>query len=432
MWKVRVSTIVDRIHWWIFGNPISSEMRRFLDNLTFSFFFGFLASLVLFLVNATMGRALGPSGFGEYNYFLSLAMSSTFFFLLGTNISSTRYISDILYERRRGALLSAAVFIVFLQATALAILVFILRVGLTVKFDVTTNIIVLMFIFGLIFSMRELFGSTLRALGYFKQESVIKLVDAGIVVCFSLVLYALFGTSFRYTHYVFSFIAGATIFSIFAFYILRHHFSKFSVKDITLLFQYNKFLIIAGISGLLLTSEKAFIGKYVGGSELGLYSAYYASSQATVSAIGIMFMNVFWPNVIKNKENLQPVIEKLKIIFYRYFPVWLILNCISTSTLLFFFGKQYPHTIPWIILFATSSLLNITFFVFMSILNIHEIGRATIINTIIYSVMVLSIVLLKNIPMYLLVQIITYSVAILYIHWRIKEKYLTNKVTLGV
>lgn len=405
---------------------MSDEMRLFLENLSFSFFLGVFTSGILFVVNVSAGRILGPVGYGEYNYFLSLATSSTFFFLLGNNSSSTRFISDQRHKERKDAILSAAVSLTLIQAAAFFVFVYAFRGFLGDKLALGNSSILLIFFFGLIFSFRELFDSFLRALGFFKRQSAIKFLDSIFVILSFFAFYFLSQETFTYLYYAVSLMVGATIFLLVAIYFLRKRFVLFTWKDVVLLLHYNKFLIIAGVSGLILSSDKVFIGKYIGNIELGIYSAYYTSSQTVISTVAIAFMNIFWPVVIKNKENLKPIIKKLETAFYKYFPLWLVLNILSGSLFLLFFGHEYPFQLTLMLLFSLASLLNIILFVFMGILNIDQIGRATLINLVIYSSMVSSIVLFRSVYGYLMAQIIIYVLATIYVRKRIHVNYFNG------
>ena len=174
-------------------------------------------------------------------------------------------------------------------------------------------------------------------------------------------------------------------------------------------------MIIGGFSGFIIGLEKVFIGKYIGTESLGNYSAYYASSQMIISNFGILFMNIFWPTIVKNKENIVVVVNKLSKIFFRYFPVWVALNFISISFFIFLYGKQYHMGVILILLFSVASLLNVFFFVFMTILNIDKISRAILVNMLVYGILILSIVIFRSIPAYLVVQIVIYLIGIMYV-----------------
>lgn len=423
MFREKAIVFVEKLHEKIFHHAISDEMKLFLENLSFSFFLGILTSGVLFVVNVSAGRIFGPVGYGEYNYFLSLATASTFFFLLGNNSSGTRFVSDQRYKERKNAILSAAVFLTLIQATVFFVLVYLSRDFLGDKLALSSFSILLVFFFGLVFSFRELFDSFLRALGFFKRQAAIKFLDSIFVILVFSFFYLFSQGTFTYSYYAASLMIGAAVFLLVAIYLLRENFVLFTWNDVVLLLHYNKFLIIAGVSGLILTSDKAFIGAYIGNTELGIYSAYYTSSQTVISTIAIVFMNIFWPVVIKNKENLKPIIKKLETIFYRYFVLWFILNALSGSVFLLFFGNEYPFQLALMCLFSLASLLNIIFFVFMGILNIDQIGRATLINMVIYSFMISSIILFRSVYAYLIAQIIIYVLATVYVRRRIRINY---------
>lgn len=426
MFRKKVIILFEKLHETIFHHAMSGEMKIFLENLSFSFFLGILTSGALFIVNVFAGRVLGPIGYGEYNYFLSLATSSTFFFLLGNNSSSVRFASDEKYKERKNSILSAAVFLTFVQAIVFFIFVYFLRDFFGQKFSLSNFSILLVFFFGLVFSFRELVDSFLRALGFFKRQSAIKFLDSIVVAFVFFSFYYFSRETFIYPYYAISLMVGAFIFLFVATFSLRKNFSFFVWSDIMLLLRYNRFLIIAGISGLILSSEKVFIGKYIGNAELGIYSAYYTSSQTVISTIAIVFMNIFWPVVIKNKENLKPVIEKLETIFYKYFVLWLVLNALSGSIFLLFFGEEYPFQLTTMLLFSMASLLNIIFFVFMGILNIDQIGKATLISITIYACMMSSIILFRNISIYLIAQIMIYVLATIYVRRRIRINYFKS------
>lgn len=426
MLREKVKVFAEKLHEKIFHHAMSDEMKLFLENLSFSFFLGVLTSGLLFVTNISAGRILGPAGYGEYNYFLSLATSSTFFFLLGNNSSGTRFVSDQKYKEKREALLSASIFLTLIQAAVFFVFVYAFRGFLGDKLDLSDSSILLIFFFGLIFSFRELFDSFLRALGFFKRQSAMKFLDSIFVILAFFSFYFLSRKTFTYLYYVASLMAGATIFIVAALYSLRKRLVFFTWDDVVLLLHYNKFLIIAGVSGLILSSDKVFIGKYIGNAELGVYSAYYTSSQTVISTIAIVFMNIFWPVVIRNKENLKPIVKKLEIAFYRYFILWFILNVLSGSTFLLFFGNEYPFQLILMLLFSLASLLNIIFFVFMGILNIDQIGRATFINLVIYSFMVSSIILFRSVYAYLIAQILIYVLAAIYVRKMIHVNICKN------
>lgn len=413
--KQKMMSIAEVLHLRIFGNEMSDAMREFLGHLSWSFFGGIIAAVIMFVVNILAGRFLGPLGYGEYNYIYSMAASLTFFFLLGNNQSSIRHIADEEYRNRRSKILSALLFLTIIQSIVLFIIIFVFRNTLSEKLNLGVNIVYFIVFMGFVFSFKELFDSFLRSLGLFKKQSLVRAMDALLVLLFFILFIHIFKGDIKYLHYAWAMMAGA-IFSALAFlYLTGCQFSKFGKKEIFTIFNYNKFLIIGGFSGFIMSLEKVFIGKYMGIESLGIYSAYYASSQMIISNLSILFMNIFWPTVVKNKENVGAILKKIETLFFKYFPAWIIFNFISISFILLLYGKQYPVYWLFILLFSASSLLNVFFSILMSIMNIDKISQTIPINFTIYGVLILSIAIFKSIPAYLMVQIIIYLIGIVYV-----------------
>lgn len=413
--KLKLITLTEVLHLRIFGHEMSDEMRKFLKNLSWSFFGGMIAALIMFVVSVVAARFLGPLGYGNYNYLLSLASSSVFFFLLGNNQSGIRYISDKEHSNRKRSLLGALFFLTIFQSLVFFVVIVLFNGEIVRKFNLSTNVVYLVFFWGLIFAFKELLDSFIRSLGLFKNQSWIKIGDAFLVFITFISFFVIYKRELIYIHYIWAMMVGA-LFSIVVYgFFIRNKFGKFSKVELSLIFNYNKFLIIGGISGFIMGLEKVFIGKYVGIESLGIYSAYYASSHMIISNLGILFMNIFWPAIVENKDNIKPVIDKINKILFKYFPIWFLINVISVIFFMLLYGKQYPMQLPLILLFSASSLLNIGFFIMMNFMNINRILHSTIINAIIYILLISSILAFKSIPAYLMVQIIIYLIGIVYI-----------------
>lgn len=161
---------------------------------------------------------------------------------------------------------------------------------------------------------------------------------------------------------------------------------------------------------------------------MGIYSAYYTASQTVLSALALIFMGVFWPMVIEHKHNIEIIIKKLDILFYKYFIVWCFINSVNISVIMFFFGSEYPFDITLAILFSISSLFNIFFFVYLNLLKIDQIKRAAIISVIVYGTMVSSVFLIGDIAKYVGCQIIIYVIALFYIRRAFFPKFVFNKI----
>lgn len=414
----RTVTLLELLHRRIFGEEISDVMREFLKNLSFSFFGGVVAAAIMFGVNIMAGRVLGPLGYGTYNYLLSLAAASVIFFILGNSTGAIRFLSDENYRERKGRFLSAAVGITVMQGSIFSLIALLMVEYLELKLGLGRPFLVLVFIFTLVLALKEMFDSFLRSFLKIKEQAFFRVVDALLV--FGLFIY-LFSEHSPITpeKYVYAVIFGAVLFSICSIFLLRKEFAPFSLLEVKELLNYNRHLLLAAFGGFLLSFDKIIIGNLIGAESLGIFSAYYASSQLIVSNLGLIFMNAFWPFVIKNKDNLGVILSKIDLLFMKFLPPVVVLNALSITLFITLYGEAYPVRLDLILLFALASIANIVFFVYISLLNIDHVARSAIISLLINILLIGTLAISRNIPTYLAMQIVLYPFSILLIRRKI-------------
>ena len=91
--KQRLFQIAEIIHLRVFGHAMSDEMRKFLGNLSWSFFGGIIAAGIMFAVNILAGRWLGPEEYGKYHIVLALGQVFVIPMLMGMNTSAAYHIA---------------------------------------------------------------------------------------------------------------------------------------------------------------------------------------------------------------------------------------------------------------------------------------------------------------------------------------------------
>jgi O-antigen/teichoic acid export membrane protein len=148
--------VAEKLHTKVFGHAMSGEMRKFLGNLSWSLGAGLLAAVIMFGVNIVAGRVLGPVEFGKYNLVLSLATALMFFFLLGNNQSSVRYLSDKAHERNQYHIVGSVIFLTFIQILIIFCLIFFLKDFVAEKLGVDAHVVYLALFFGLLLSLKDL------------------------------------------------------------------------------------------------------------------------------------------------------------------------------------------------------------------------------------------------------------------------------------
>lgn len=416
----KIILLVEALHRQFFGEEMSDVMRGFLKNLSFSFFGGVAAAVIMFGVSIMAGRILGPSEYGIYNYLLSIATASTIFFLLGNNTGAIRFLSDEKHKERRGAFMSAALTITLVQGVVFFCVALLASKYIQAKLDLNPFLFFLVFIFAAILAFKDLADSFLRSFLLIKKQAIFRVVDASLVFV-AIALFLLIDDSFSPIDYVHSVIFGATIFIVLSVFLLRNQFSFFSFIEIKQLLSYNKHLLLVAFGGIVLSFDKVIIGKMIGTETLGIFSAYYASSQLIISNLGLVFMNVFWPIVIKNKENIPVILGKLDVLLLKFLPVGTILNAVSVTFFVSLYGKEYPLNLILIVLFAVASIANIVFFLYTSLLNIDRVFQSAVIFLMVNLLLISSLVILKDIKIYLIAQIVVYFLGALFIRRRMKK-----------
>ena len=91
--KQRLFQIAEIIHLRVFGHAMSDEMRKFLGNLSWSFFGGIIAAGATFTVNIVAGRLLGPEEYGKYSLVFLISQIFLIPMIFGMDTAIARTIS---------------------------------------------------------------------------------------------------------------------------------------------------------------------------------------------------------------------------------------------------------------------------------------------------------------------------------------------------
>ncbi|EKE16380.1 MAG: polysaccharide biosynthesis protein [uncultured bacterium] len=417
--------IIRAIHINIFGHEMSDAMRIFLKNLSWSFFGGISAALIMFVLSVMAGKTLGPDAFGQYNSLLSFATALTFLFLMGNDVSSVRYLADNNYEKNKGEIFTTSIVLVLVQSFVFGLFFYIFFNFVRINFSLESDSLLLGIIFSFFLAIKSLFDGYLRAFNLIKRQSFIRISDAILVICFFYFFYYFLDKS-DYYFYAISVLFGSFFFISASLIALRGNLRKFSFKMAKLLFGYNKFLIFGAAIGFIISLEKYFIGKYVGAYELGVYSAYHAASFLIISNIGAVFMNVFWPSSIMEKNNLEAILKKINILFLKAFPFWIILNSLFILLVIFLMGESYPLNYVYIVFFSIDAFLSFAFSIFNGLLKINRIKEFVIMSYLCYSSLIILIILSRNVMYYLVGQVFIYSIFILFANKRLGKDFVKN------
>ncbi len=411
--------LAEIVHLRLFGHEMGSEMRKFIGNLSWSFFGGIIASGIMFVVAILAGRWLGPEEYGKYNALLSFATILSTVYLFGMDISSVRYLSDKRHSASLKKIFTTSfLFVIFIQGiTTLLLLLWYRFFSFSNENFISETFLLLGIFLAIMISLKSLFNGFLRAFHKYRQQSVYRIFDAASVAAVFIIVVLFFGRRIA-ASYVYSFMVGGVIFIGFSVWILRGNFSVFDFSLLKKIFsEYNRHVLILSLIGMVVASDKLIIGKFLGFRELGYYSAYYAASHLFIAELGGIFMNVFWPSVIKNVGSMSEIVRKTMRLFVHFSPIWIALIGASVFVLISFFGSEYPLRYDYLFLFSVNAFLGFLFSIFTGFLNVGHIRRGIIVFGSFVFVSLMSLMFSRNIVTYLFVQILFQAVLI----WHMKS-----------
>jgi len=405
--KLKLIKLAEYTHLKFFGHEMSDTMRKFLQNLSWSFFGGITAAIIMFLVQIIMARLLGPEEFGKYNIIISLAMGLSTMYLLGNETGSMRFLADKKYKNQESNLLTTTMVIWFVQICAVSIIIIIAGVILRNNF-MQFNYLFASIILALFMSVRLLTDGYLRSLHLIKTQSIIKVVEAVVIFgCLAIIIFS--NCNLNYKMAVIPVIVGTGTAVLITLKKLLNKFGRFQWSLFFVLLKYNKFIVFSSAGVILISFEKVFIGYVFGAQNVGIYSAHYTVSYLILNILTAIFMNIFWPMAIKEKRSLGAVIKKIDKLFLMAYPFWIGIGSMIIWSAFRLFGDRYSTSKLLIILFITASYLFTFFTISTSILNIDNVKRGAGIIFSCYVLIVGSIFLVPNLEMYLIAQISVYG-----------------------
>lgn len=360
--KNNLRVVIEKIHILFFGHKISPMMKNFLKNISWTSF-GFLASsLILFMVNVLAGRFLGPSGYGEYNFILSIASIISLFVIMGFDSASVKYISESKTDKDKNEYLSGSLWaIIFLAIVVLAV-VFLAQNIFKIFFDTKEEIIVVSVSYAVLLGIRRILSSFLSSLNFFKFQSAITIVESlGVILLFSCLFIILDYN--HYLYYITSLSFGILLFCLMTILKIRKRVLRCNMSKILFL---KRYALVAFLTALAIATPvsliKLFIGKYLSIQDLGIFSAYMAVTAIFVGQFILILNNVFFP-MVSSIDDKRPIINKInKISFISFIPIAVIIFLVAFF-MLKFYGDNYEFNIIYVgMLSVISSLLLINNF----------------------------------------------------------------------
>ncbi|OGD61716.1 hypothetical protein A3A71_00660 [Candidatus Berkelbacteria bacterium RIFCSPLOWO2_01_FULL_50_28] len=349
--------LVGRIYALVFGEKMSGEAKDFTKNLGIVSI-GYGVSLVLgFVFQVLLGRVLGPDQYGRFSLVNSVALFLYIPMSLGLSTALTKYNAEQTSDGERKKYISSAI-LIFFAASLVSILLYIaFREGFLRIFNVPSLVFYLAIAYAFLYTLDSLTKGGLRSLNMFKQLSYLYALYgiAGLVGLLILIQFNLIS----FTSAIYTVFAAFGIVIIGSFINLRRYFSptSFSPPFAKNLLMYGAAGILGGIaSTFLVQTGKLLINGYLTVGEVGIYSAYYASSINIAFILNAVFISVFFPTAAKFSTR-QPIFSKIKrlspFLYGTVIPGLFIVQLI----ILKIYGASYPIELPLILAFSVAGAL---------------------------------------------------------------------------
>lgn len=356
--------LAECIHFAIFQQTMSLNTQKFVLNTLWSIIGIGSISIIMLFVNIIAGRVIGPEGYGKFNLILSIAQLLVIPIIFGFDSVSIQAIASSKEISNKINKISSS-FCFILMTIGIFVLCYLLLYFVFFKQLQHDTKLFLFFLFFLtiLLALKTILNAFIIGLGFFKFQFIIRLIEIVVVISFFIIFFFI-THNVNYIYYVVSLMSGIFVLNIFYVIRIKSFFKMSDFKTIKKLFSYGKIITLSALSGMLFSSvDKFIIAKYLGITELGIYSAYYTAASFVAINFSQLFLNVFFPSIAEIHDKLQ-IKKKIDKIFRFTFVPGICLLSIVVFIALKFFGVKYNINSFYIISFSTLGVLQIFFAIY--------------------------------------------------------------------
>ena len=302
MIKTQIVILTEKIHYLLFRQKMSQEMKSFLGNLSWSLSIGLLIMPLMMLVNTLAGRFMGPVEYGKYNLILIINQFLIIFIFFGLDTTAVKNIAKAQSFQARKRITSAISNYIYL---ALGVLILLTAIAYPILLRYASGyalIAVLVSIYALVVSIKITFDLFIRGMENFKKQAQAKAVEISIIILAFLVVFIVM-KSHSFVSFVIVICAGAIGISTFYFLNLKQYLGQSNIREILKQPHEGKLFFLSALAGTIyLSSDRFAVTQYLGVRELGIYSAYYLASFTMISLLTQLFTNVFLPATARTRD----------------------------------------------------------------------------------------------------------------------------------
>lgn len=352
----KLFALINIVYRKIFHEEISSEVEKFIKNLSYVGIGTIIASIFSFSYNILAGRWLGPSEYGTFTLVQSVAMFLYIPMLLGFHTAMVKYNAEKIDFSRQRCIISTTYILVLLFMITSLLVYFTFSEEIMALFSISGEIFYFAVVFAVIFVIYTLGTETLRSLHMIREYSRLKPLHSGILfLSFLMFVFVFQEISFRSP--LFSMLlAYGIIGGIMLVFLRKYIIPEFSGEWARTLHKFSIFSLMGGISSILyINVDKIFINLYLSVSDVGVYWAYNYSFTTMALLCTSIFVTVFFPvaSMCSDKEMLFNRINKIAILIIIL--GWPVIAGIG-YVILKLYGGSYPFDLSLALLFATAGI----------------------------------------------------------------------------
>lgn len=365
-------TITNKIHRHLFGHGLPGGMTGFISNLSWSLIGGIVSGLILLATNILAGRFLGPTEYGKINIIGAIGQVITVFVLFGMDRVSMRGIAMQKTREQKAKHISTTLYFVVFTSIIVAILYLLINHYLATLLGLSTSLLIVGLVYGLVLSFRQLTENFIRGLERFRYQSLSRILESFAALGIFLFLWTFLSVRNYATYIVALMISGGVLVFLYIANI-RSYLTRFSKHIFFEQFSFGSLFFVASVLGILFSSlDKFLVGRYMNLHQLGIYSAYFSASTILLSQVASLFGNVFFPTVAKHLDSISLIVRKVdKLFLIVFFPLWSV-SVGSIFIIIRLFGSSYGFNWLYAASFGLLAVLMLIFSVNAAIVQAYS------------------------------------------------------------
>lgn len=310
------------------------------------------SSLILFLFQIYLGRSLGPDGYGNFAYILTVGNFLSILYMIGLQQAIINIISPLTGNERK-AHLSTILLLILLLFLGMSILFFFVQELIGTLFTIDPTLVRYSILYAFAFGLYSLIQASVQALQDMRSVSILRLVSCILFVVIFFALQSILPYAIDYRGVVGCKSAGlVSAIVVILLVSLRREisFRLFNLKASRVLFHYALYgFLLQVCAAFTLEFSKIVLNRYFDAATIGLYQVYFISSVSIAQMILVSIVTVYFPAISKSKNKAR-VIETLAS-YERFLPLLIVPSLLLSYTFFKMYGRQYPLNLLTLLIF---------------------------------------------------------------------------------